>query len=206
MMSSAPERPEAEFRLPEAAPPRVSESRQEAAVTEGLGWTYPSVRRARLRDVASQHQFEESESEEEGEEEEEEELEAEEARGVFTRYKLFGPQVICTSRCVHTSLSDGEPRFRWGWRPAGGGSGAAGRRSALGEPPTRGSPLSVKRGGQWHSSCCEDDKIQRVKIPNTHSKTLPSHGTKYMLKNCVPLLYFACPLKPRDRCLCGFCF
>jgi len=93
MMSSAPERPEAEFRLPEAAPPRVSESRQEAAVTEGLGWTYPSVRRARLRDVASQHQFEESESEEEGEEEEEEELEAEEARGVFTRYKLFGPQV-----------------------------------------------------------------------------------------------------------------
>ncbi|XP_034862127.1 cyclic nucleotide-binding domain-containing protein 2 [Mirounga leonina] len=93
MMSSAPERPEAESRLPEAAPPRVSEPRREAAVTEGPGWTYPSVRRARLRDVASQHQFEESESEEEAEEEEEEELEEEESRGVFTRSKLFGPQV-----------------------------------------------------------------------------------------------------------------
>ncbi|XP_027479741.1 cyclic nucleotide-binding domain-containing protein 2 isoform X3 [Zalophus californianus] len=93
MMSSAPERPEAESRLPEAAPPRVSKSRQEAAATEGLGWAYSSVRRARLRDVASQRQFEESESEEEGEEEEEEELEEEEPRGVFTRYKLFRPQV-----------------------------------------------------------------------------------------------------------------
>nr|XP_025732433.1 cyclic nucleotide-binding domain-containing protein 2-like isoform X2 [Callorhinus ursinus] len=93
MMSSAPERPEAESRLPEAAPPRVSESRQEAAATEGLGWAYSSVRRARLRDVASQRQFEESESEEEGEEEEEEEREEEEPRGVFTRYKLFRPQV-----------------------------------------------------------------------------------------------------------------
>ncbi|XP_044241727.2 cyclic nucleotide-binding domain-containing protein 2 isoform X2 [Ursus arctos] len=103
MMSSAPERLEAEFRLPEAAPPRFSRLRQEPAATEGRRRTYLNVRWASLRDVAYGHQFEESESEseseseEEGEEEEEEVLEEEEPEeepgGVFTHCELFRPKV-----------------------------------------------------------------------------------------------------------------
>ncbi|XP_008696364.1 cyclic nucleotide-binding domain-containing protein 2 isoform X1 [Ursus maritimus] len=103
MMSSAPERLEAEFRLPGAAPPRFSRLRQEPAATEGRRRTYLNVRWASLRDVAYGHQFEESESEseseseEEGEEEEEEVLEEEEPEeepgGVFTHCELFRPKV-----------------------------------------------------------------------------------------------------------------
>lgn len=102
MMSSAPERLEAEFRLPEAAPPRFSRLHQELAATERGRRTYLSVRWASLRDVASRHQFEESESESESEseeegEEEEEKLE-EEPGGVFTHCELFPPKVIYVSR------------------------------------------------------------------------------------------------------------
>ncbi|XP_032206689.1 cyclic nucleotide-binding domain-containing protein 2 isoform X2 [Mustela erminea] len=97
-MTSVPERPEAKSGLPEAALAHVSESGQEAAATERQEWTSFSVRWSTVRDVASQHQFEDSESEsksaseEEGEEEEDEELEEEEPRGVFTHCELFGPQ------------------------------------------------------------------------------------------------------------------
>lgn len=130
-MSSAPERPEAKSRLPEAAPAHVSESCQEAAATERQEWTSFSVRWSTVSDVASQHQFEGSESEsksaseEEGEEEEDEELEEEEPRGVFTHCELFGPQVICTSSwvCASPDWDEGGPRFLWGWRPARGGRG-----------------------------------------------------------------------------------
>ncbi|XP_045837703.1 alpha-2B adrenergic receptor-like [Meles meles] len=118
-MSSAPERPEAKSRLPEAASARVSESRREAAAPEGPGWTSLSACWSTVRDVASQHQFEDSESEsksaseEEGEEEEDEELEEEEPRGVFTHCELSGRQVICTSCwvCASPDWDEGERIF-----------------------------------------------------------------------------------------------
>lgn len=101
MMSSAPESPEAESQLPEAAPPSVSESSQEVDVTGERRRSRLGVRWASLHDGSSQHQLKESESEEEREEDEPEE--EEELRGVFIH---FGPQVIRTYRCLHASLLD----------------------------------------------------------------------------------------------------
>lgn len=136
-MSSAPERPEAESPLPVAAPPRVSEPRQGAAVAEGRGRAYLSEPWAPLQYAPFQDRFEESESEsEEGEEEEEEEeeqeeeLEEKERRGVFAHFDRSGPQVICPSRGVRASFlapdwDGGEPRLRWGGT-AGPRSGSEG--------------------------------------------------------------------------------
>lgn len=142
MMSSAPERLEAEFRLLEAAPPRFSRLRQEPAATEGRRRTYLNVRWASLRDVAYGHQFEESESEseseseEEGEEEEEEVLEEEEPEeepgGIFTHCELFRPKVIYVS-CGARLLAPYQILTRMMENPGFAGTGArpvagAGRR------------------------------------------------------------------------------
>ncbi|XP_044909619.1 cyclic nucleotide-binding domain-containing protein 2 isoform X6 [Felis catus] len=98
MMSSAPESPEAESQLPEAAPPSVSESSQEVDVTGERRRSRLGVRWASLHDGSSQHQLKESESEEEREEDEPEE--EEELRGVFIH---FGPQV---KKSVHHKEMD----------------------------------------------------------------------------------------------------
>ncbi|XP_045300726.1 cyclic nucleotide-binding domain-containing protein 2 isoform X2 [Leopardus geoffroyi] len=98
MMSSAPESPEAESQLPEAAPPSVSESSQEVEVTGERRHYRLGVRWASLHDGSSQHQLKESESEEEREEDEPEE--EEELRGVFIH---FGPQV---KKSVHHKEMD----------------------------------------------------------------------------------------------------
>lgn len=149
-MSSVLESPEAESQLPEAAPPRVSESRQEVDVTGRRQRSPLAVHWASFHDGASQHQLLESEpeSEEEGEEEEREE----ELRGVFIRSR---PQVICTYRCLRASLLDpdwdeGEPPFPWPGAWPGAGARKRDGDRALGEASNRGSTLSVKIGGQWH--------------------------------------------------------
>ncbi|XP_053746270.1 cyclic nucleotide-binding domain-containing protein 2 isoform X2 [Panthera pardus] len=97
-MSSAPEGPEAESQLPEAAPPSVSESSQEVDVTGERRRSQLGVRWAFLHEGSSQHQLKESESEEEREEDEPEE--EEELRGVFIH---FGPQV---KKSVHHKEMD----------------------------------------------------------------------------------------------------
>lgn len=175
MMSSAPERPEAESPLAVAAPPRVSEPRQGAAVAGGRGRAYRSEPWAPLQYAPFQGRFEESESEsesesgpesesesEEGEEEEEEEeeqeeeLEEKERRGVFTHFDRSGPQVICTSRAC------APPSWPLTGTVASQGFAGAGRRDrgrALREAPTRGSPLSVKGDKQGPSPRFENDKI-----------------------------------------------